>query len=88
MTFDPTMLDVPPGATWARGIDLNLVERIVRDERPLPPLKDEAGDSIGEARVAALRLATTGRTSSAIADQLGVSSRTVDRWCAEAGISR
>lgn len=68
-----------PGATWHRGIDLIAVERAMGTEGPCPALTDE------ELRYAVVEMTAADWSASAIADRLGIASRTVTRWREEPG---
>ncbi|GGZ23853.1 hypothetical protein GCM10010387_16370 [Streptomyces inusitatus] len=65
---------IRPGTTWYRGIDLIAVERAMSRRGVCPPLTD------GEQRYAAEEMTKAEWSARDIANRLGISSRTVDRW--------
>jgi DNA invertase Pin-like site-specific DNA recombinase len=68
-----------PGSTWHRGIDLIAVERAMSGRGPCPELTDE------EQQYAAKAMAEAGHSIRTIAERLGISDRTVSRWCGPEG---
>lgn len=75
------MTEALPGATWHRGVDLIAVERVLRGVLPLPELTED------EQRYAVLAMTEADLSASVIADRLGIATRTVTRYRADAGVT-
>ncbi|MFD9903860.1 hypothetical protein [Streptomyces sp. NPDC059063] len=72
-------MNVPPGATWYRGVDLIAVERALTCCAPYPPLTE------AEQKYAATA-ASSAMPTTELAERIGTSERTVHRW-RESGVA-